>query len=129
MTKPVPGAMERAKERKPSRRVLAWLRAQPEGHKATAAQIAQGIGYTRKLDVLRVMLRRLEEQGLVYNQRGPSTSGHGSYASYWSSLPFTAPPLKEEQEEDIELLPPRTHAPEIKPRPGMLFPGVYASAE
>lgn len=109
--------------------VVAWLKTQPPGTQASTAQVAQGIGYTSKegLNNMRNAMRRCPELRCTHTSSGR----HGGKQAFWSlmehePLPVPKPTRVSDEDDDRELLPRRTSFPDIKPRPGMLFPGVYA---
>lgn len=132
MTKPVPGKMARKLANYPSTRAVEWLKKQPVDCVATALEIAEAIGYTNSMSTLQAGLRKLAASGVLRYTRGPSVNGHGGWTVYWSLMPAVeregGSEACAEVQDEADVLPRRTSAPEIKSRAGMLFPGVYASA-
>lgn len=94
-------------------RAIAWLSTQPKGTLVTASMWAEAlrIEATSLVPCLKQPLR----DGLIVE-----TTRHGMVRPKWYSLGDGS--LAQEPPEQ-EVLPPRTEAPEVVPKPGAMFPG------
>lgn len=107
-------------------KVMAYLSKLPPGTQVTTPQLAAATGACLRSKSLHKACRPAVADGRLRAQQI-----HGMGVTVWWSLGAFAPVFpslveREEVEDTVDPLPRRTEAPWIQPRPGLLFPGVYA---
>lgn len=102
-------------------KAAAWLETQQPGLQVTTVDLSIALGFTGKPETFSSCLRKARASCL----RSVTAARHGE-PTLWSLAKYE-PVIDAQMDDDsIEWLPRRTSFPDIKPRPGMLFPGVYA---
>lgn len=101
-------------------RAIAWLKRQPAGTEVTASMWAEAIGNCDGESLMMCMKPALHA-GIVKR-----FTKHGQQRPFWLTLGDGKPPVAQvpEDEDDRDPLPPRTQAPDVKPRAGQVLPGI-----